>query len=207
MALELGGPRTGTLIVTATNEGVAGVDGLNMRLHQKHLAATGQPAIKGHLGRWFSAGEPVIHLRNQYSKGLFNGLLGTIQVVETQTRSCTVLFDGEADPHEFTTDDLIDLSLAYAITCHKAQGSSAPRVVIPIYNTKVLDPSWVYTAMTRAEQQVIFVGDVSILEGALRRDWSANRRRIGFEWPSAAPTAATDFAAGPRQAPVTVGVQ
>jgi exodeoxyribonuclease V alpha subunit len=180
--VELGGAPDGVLIVTATNRGVAGVDALNGALHGRYVGTTGLPEIKGHLGRAFCSGEPVIHLRNDYGKGLFNGLLGSVQGIDVQTRSCSVLFDGEAGPHAFAADDLIDLALAYAITCHKAQGSSASRIVIPLYASRVLDPSWIYTAMTRAEAQVVFVGDISLLESALRQPWKAEQRRVGFEW-------------------------
>ena len=77
----------------------------------------------------------------------------------------------------------MDLTLAHAITCHKLQGSQAARVVVPIYESRVLDPSWVYTAITRAERQVILVGDLTVLRLALRRSRTAENRRVGFAWP------------------------
>ena len=77
----------------------------------------------------------------------------------------------------------MDLTLAHAITCHKLQGSQAARVVVPIYESRVLDPSWVYTAITRAERQVILVGDLTVLRLALRRSRTAENRRVGFTWP------------------------
>ena len=76
----------------------------------------------------------------------------------------------------------MDLTLAHAITCHKLQGSQAARVVVPIYESRVLDPSWVYTAITRAERQVILVGDLAVLHLALRRPWISENRRVGFAW-------------------------
>ena len=77
----------------------------------------------------------------------------------------------------------MDLTLAHAITCHKLQGSQVARVVVPIYESRVLDPSWVYTAITRAERQVILVGDLTVLRMALRRSRTAENRRVGFAWP------------------------
>lgn len=186
---ELGGSHGGVLIVTATNRGQAGVDELNALMQRNHVDETGCRVVRGHLGRWFGVGEPVIHLRNDYAKGLFNGLIGRVTAVDEEARSCTVLFDGDAETHTFGTDQLLDLALAYAITCHKAQGSSAPRVVIPLYHSPVLDPSWVYTAMTRSEEQVIFVGDPAVMEAAIGRPWPAERRHVAFEWPAHTPLA------------------
>lgn len=77
----------------------------------------------------------------------------------------------------------LDAPMRAAITCHKAQGSSARRVVIPIYPTRVLDPSWICTAMTRAEEQVVFVGSKKDLAEALGRETAAETRRVGFAWP------------------------
>jgi exodeoxyribonuclease V alpha subunit len=162
---------------------------LNALMHRNHVDETGCQVVRGHLGRWFGVGEPVIHLRNDYAKGLFNGLIGRVTAVDEEARSCTVLFDGDAETHSFGTDQLLDLALAYAITCHKAQGSSAPRVVIPLYQNPVLDPSWVYTAMTRSEEQVVFVGDPAVMEAAIGRPWPAERRHVAFEWPAHAPLA------------------
>ncbi|WP_457093238.1 AAA family ATPase [Microvirga sp. P5_D2] len=185
---ELGGHVAGLLIITATNEGPAGVNSINSRLHRLYLGSTDRPEIKGHFGQRFAVGEPVIHLRNDYSRGLFNGLLGMITAVDTQSRSCTVSFDGEADPHDFNTEQLIDLSLAYAVTCHKAQGSSAPRVMVPVYKSFAMDPSWIYTALTRAEKQTVFIGDPDVLHEALRGPSAADRRHVGFDWTSNART-------------------
>jgi UvrD-like helicase C-terminal domain len=77
----------------------------------------------------------------------------------------------------------MNLTLAHAITCHKLQGSHAARVVVAIYASRVVDPSWVYTAITRAERQVILVGDLKVLQLALKKPWTSENRRVGFAWP------------------------
>jgi len=106
------------------------VDALNARLHER-LRPPGVPAydIKGFNAQYYTIGDPVMWLRNDYSRGFFSGLIGQ--------------------------EDLMDLTLAHAITCHKLQGSQAARAVAPIYESRLLDPSWVYTAITPAERQVI----------------------------------------------------
>jgi exodeoxyribonuclease V alpha subunit len=124
-------------------------------------------------------------LRNDYSRGLFNGLIGRVKSIpdNSEERWLDVLFDGESSPRRLQLDDLMDLTLAHAITCHKLQGSQAARVVVPIYESRVLDPPWIYTAITRAERQAILVGDLTVLHSALKRPWTSEKRRVGFAWP------------------------
>ena len=75
-------------------------------------------------------------LRNDYSRGLFNGLIGQVRSIPESSgeRWMEVLFDGESSPRTLQLEDLMDLTLAHAITCHKLQGSQAARVVVPIYS-------------------------------------------------------------------------
>lgn len=206
---DLGGWDSGTLIVTPTWDGEAGVRALNERLQQ--LNATERPVLKGHLGQWFSPGDPVMYLRNDYRRGLFNRMLGSVLDLDLEERMVTVRFDGVDAPVDLGPDDLIDLALAYAITVHSAQGSQAPSVVVPLYRTRLLDPSLIYTALTRAELQVVFVGDEDAIREALERPLAADTRLVGFDWdvkgrvqdeilnpcPSARLGVATESACGP----------
>lgn len=134
---------------------------------------SGAPAhdIKGFNAQYYTIGDPVMWLRNDYSRGLFNGQIGQVKSIPDSLgeRWLEVLFDGNSSPRALQLEDLMDLTLAHAITCHKLQGSQAARVVVPIYESRLLDPSWVYTAITRAERQVILVGDLAVLRLALKR--------------------------------------
>ena len=186
IVLQLGGYSNGVLVVSPTKKGPGGVDALNARLHER-LRPSGALAhdIKGFNAQYYTIGDPVVWLRNDYSRGLFNGQIGQVQSIPDSPgeRWLEVLFDGESSPRTLQLEDLMDLTLAHAITCHKLQGSQAARVVVPIYESRVLDPSWVYTAITRAERQVILVGDLTVLRLALRRSRTAENRRVGFAWP------------------------
>ena len=73
------------------------------------------------------------------------------------------------DEGEKTVDParLEDMDIAYAITTHKAQGSQFPRVVIPVYRSRILDRTLLYTAVTRAQLQVVLVGDRDTYELAI----------------------------------------
>jgi exodeoxyribonuclease V alpha subunit len=186
IALQLGGYSNGVLIVSPTKKGQAGVDAVNARLHER-LRPSGAPAhdIKGFNAQYYTIGDPVMWLRNDYSRGLFNGQIGQVKSIPDSLgeRWLEILFDGEPSPRTLQLEDLMDLTLAHAITCHKLQGSQVARVVVPIYETRLLDPSWVYTAITRAERQVILVGDLAVLRLALKRPWTSENRRVGFAWP------------------------
>jgi exodeoxyribonuclease V alpha subunit len=179
---ELGGREAGTLICTATKAGAAGINDLNKLLQRRHAERSGLCTIKGYFSHWYCAGDPVVWLRNDYSRGLFNGLLGRVMSVDPESRGLVVQFDGYEESHEVSTEQLIDLALAYAITCHRAQGSQAPSVIVPLYSSRILDPSWLYTAVTRAERQVVLVGDPAVMEAALAQPWAARRRCVGLNW-------------------------
>jgi len=180
VAEDLGGFDGDLMIVTATNRGPAGVDRLNRLFHDKHKQQTRLPELKGSLGQYFCPGEPVIHLMNDYQRTVFNGSLGKVLDVDRDTHGLTANLDGKAV--SFDAGQLIDLSLAYAITCHKCQGSQVKRVVIPVYQTRLTDPSWLYTAITRAEKQVVLVGDAKEIERALERNFAAECRKVGLQW-------------------------
>jgi exodeoxyribonuclease V alpha subunit len=169
------------LIVTARNDGDAGIHTLNHSFHELHIDGC-MDEVKGEFGEWFSAGEPCVFRRNDYGRGLFNGLMGTVVQVDTEERSVTALFDGYDEPHRIERDDLIDLQLAYAITCHRGQGSQAPCVIIPLYRTRLLDPCWLYTAVTRAQRQVVLIGSTDVLREGLAARSAAMSRKVGFEW-------------------------
>jgi exodeoxyribonuclease V alpha subunit len=169
------------LILSPTkDEDDAGVHALNKALHDLHRGHNDE--LKGYFGQWFCVGDPVVFLRNDYDKGLFNGLLGRVVGVDLDTEVATVQFDGYEEPHILTKEDLIDLQLGYALTGHKAQGDQAPVVIIPLYRSRVVEPSWLYTAVTRAQRLVVLVGGSEVLEEALSLPLAADRRMVGFEW-------------------------
>lgn len=178
---RLGDPAD-VLVVTATIGGPAGVEAINERQHTRHVAS-GCDELGGFFGRRFSVGEPVIFGRNDYRAGLFNGLLGRVAALDFDSRAVTVLFDGDTEPKKLGDEHLVDLDLAYAVTCHKCQGSSAKRVVVPIYGTRLLDRSWLYTAVTRAEEQVVLVGDRNVFVTAVAKPPAATFRKTGLQWP------------------------
>jgi exodeoxyribonuclease V alpha subunit len=188
VATDLGGFEGGEhalqIIAPLNEQGSGSVLALNRRFHALRLRSAGidpeTDVVKGHLGQYFAVGDPVTHLTNDYARGLWNGSLGHVVKVDARTRLVVAQFGG--DRYEFDRSEVINLGLAYAVTCHRAQGSSARRVIIPIVETRLLEPSWVYTAVTRAEEQAVLIGDAAILDEALRRLPAWKNRLTGCDF-------------------------
>lgn len=119
----------------------------------------------------FNLGDPVLCTRNMWDRGLQNGSLGIIVEIEDVHQLLTnesSIDGGHALAWVLWDDDvrrpvvesmLDDLELGYAITVHKAQGSQWPRVIVPLTGHRLLDRTLIYTAVTRAQGQVLIVGD------------------------------------------------
>ena len=114
-----------------------------------------------------AVGDPVVATANRYADGLFNGLLGVVH--STVGPQIEVLWDGETTPRTLPAEAEGDIELAYAITCHKAQGSSAASVVVAVEDTPLVTREWLYTAITRGRNLVILVGDAEAVAAAAGR--------------------------------------
>ena len=158
-------------MLSPIKRGPAGTLGINAALHA--LRSTGKPVWSG-----LALGDPVIHLENDYEALVFNGTLGV--VVEVLPDGIQVQWDGHDRPMAFREDWRDALDLAYAISVHKAQGSQFRRVVIPVFPNRLLDRTLVYTALTRAQEQVVLVGDRDAMEAAVAAPPAPNRRRTGM---------------------------
>lgn len=137
-------------------------------------------------GTGFRVGSPVICLINDWEKNLQNGSLGVIVSVEPPDRDAAppqrlgVIRWDDGQRRDLTPDLLPHLELAYAITIHKAQGSQFPRVIVPVRRSRLLDRTLLYTAITRAQQQVILVGDVAAAKAAVEAPPHASLRQVAL---------------------------
>jgi exodeoxyribonuclease V alpha subunit len=134
-------------------------------------------------------GDVVLCTRNLWDRGLQNGSLGTV------VEACAVAATKERTPEtalawiewddgvrrELTGDMLDDVELGYAVTVHKAQGSQWPRVIVPVTRSRLLDRTLLYTAITRAQGQVILVGDEDAAREAVARPPRAATREVGLD--------------------------
>lgn len=157
-------------VVGAIKQGPGGVRTLNAAFH----ALVGDTSNLGS----FAVGEPVLWTRNDYDLGLRNGSLG--QVVGVSETLDVLWDDGARIP--LTADLLQYLDHAYAITCHKAQGSQFRRVIVPVFKNRLLDRTLLYTAVTRAQEQVVLVGDRAAFTAAIMEPPMPSRRVTAIEF-------------------------
>jgi exodeoxyribonuclease V alpha subunit len=152
--------------------GPAGVDALNAGLKERLNPAGDRPAVRG-----FHEGDRVVATRNDAELDVANGDIGEVVEADSTARTLTVAF-----PHgivEYPSERTEDLDPAWCLTVHKSQGGEWPVVVL------VLDAShrpmlWrelVYTAITRARDGLLLVGDADLVAAAAARTGSGARNR------------------------------
>ncbi len=151
--------------------GETGALNLNQRL-QQHLNPHGQ--VHRHRGAEFRVGDKVMQVKNNYDKGVFNGDIGTVERLDAEKQVLYVRFDYTL---EYDQVDLDQLTLAYAISIHRAQGSEFPVVVLPLTTQHyiMLQRNLLYTAITRAKQMIVIVGTPKALKLAIANDKVAQR--------------------------------
>lgn len=152
-------------VLTPMQRGVVGAANLNLLLQQA-LNPSGPSLNRG--GYTYRQSDRVMQQRNNYDKDVFNGDLGYIREVDTEERTLKVDFDGKWVEYDVT--ELDELTLAYATTIHKAQGSEYPIVVMPVLMTHfvMLQRNLIYTGITRAKKICVLLGAAKALAYAVR---------------------------------------
>ncbi len=166
-------PAKDVQVLSPMKKGALGVTALNARLQQ----ALNPPSARKREHKFgeviFREGDKIMQTKNNYKTkwkrvcgsvceeglGVFNGDLGTVLRVDTEDQELAVLFDDEREAvYDFTMLD--ELALAYAVTIHKSQGSEFPVVILPLAGgpPQLLTRNLLYTAVTRAREQVYVVG-------------------------------------------------
>ena len=151
-------------VLAPMQRSVVGATNLNIAL-QEAINPVGDSLSRG--GFRYRQGDRVMQIRNNYDKDVFNGDIGTVEHVDMEERTLTVSFDGHSI--EYEDSELDELTLAYATTIHKSQGSEYPVVVIPLLMTHfvMLQRNLVYTGITRAKKICIIVGTTKALAYAI----------------------------------------
>ena len=159
-------------ILTPMHKGVIGTTHLNQVLQE---VLNPNPVIIETRGSTFKIGDKVMHLKNNYQKEVFNGDIGFIRTVDVKENVFSVDFYGRTVSYDFTEMD--DISLAYAISVHKSQGSEYPAVILPIMTQHfvLLQRNLLYTAITRGKKLVILIGTKKALAIALKNDTPKKR--------------------------------
>ena len=177
-------------ILCPMKKGVLGVHNLNMELREllnPRLVSKPEVQVGDTL---FRVGDKVMQTKNNYGLewyytdetryyhkglGVFNGDMGRITRIDHDAKEATVCFDGSRDA-VYAFAELEQLEHAYAVTVHKSQGSEFPVVIMPLMSGggRFLSRNLLYTALTRAVEKVIFIGQKSAAEAMV-----ANNRIMG----------------------------
>jgi len=162
-------------VLTAMNNGQLGVKFLNNALQERLNSSHNQFRLKRN-DLTFATGDKVIQRRNDYDKDVFNGDMGYVTRVIPKENTLMVNFEGRSVI--YAGGDLDSLSLAYAKSIHRSQGSEYPVVVIPVttQHTMMLERQLIYTGVTRGKQLVVVIGQERALEMAVKKAKSLKRK-------------------------------
>jgi exodeoxyribonuclease V alpha subunit len=155
------------------NRGGLGARSLNIDL-QARLNPDGRPRID-RFGWTYAPNDKVIQTVNNYDKEVFNGDIGRVMQIDEEEKLISIDFDGRVV--EYEAGELDEVSLAYATSVHKSQGSEYPAVVIPLamQHYMLLERNLLYTAVTRGKKLVVIIGQMKALAMAVKRIGSMKR--------------------------------
>jgi exodeoxyribonuclease V alpha subunit len=159
-------------VLTPMQRGTLGARNLNQTLQQ---ALNPEGATIERFGLKFRVHDKVMQIVNDYDKDVFNGDIGRIEKMSAEDKVAVVNFDGRKV--EYLYEEFDELSLSYAVTIHKSQGSEYPCVVIPLHTQHytMLQRNLLYTGLTRGRRLVILVGTRKALAIAVKRVESRER--------------------------------
>lgn len=151
---------------------LCGVENLNLMLQEQLNPKKNQDELK-YSSQTFRVGDKVMHIRNNYQKNVFNGDIGFIQDINNE--KLTVDYFDHIVTYE--KNELNELTLAYASSVHKSQGSEYKVVIIPLSTSHyiMLQRNLLYTAITRAKQKVIIIGSKKALMTAVQSNRTQKR--------------------------------
>ena len=160
--------------------GGAGARSLNIEL-QKVLNPNHTNGIVK-FGQIFAVGDKIMQTENNYDKEVYNGDIGIIKAINEQDQEIIINFYNRDVNYDYT--DLDQITLAYATTIHKSQGSEYPAVIIPItmQSYMMLRRNLIYTAITRGKKLVVIIGQKKELAMAVKDNTSSHRYSKLREW-------------------------
>jgi exodeoxyribonuclease V alpha subunit len=162
-------------VLCPMNRGGVGARSLNVELQ----TALNPPGVKKveRFGWTYAPGDKVMQIENDYDKEVYNGDIGSVTDIDLDEGDLLVDFEGRIVTYAF--GELDTLTLAYAATIHKSQGSEYPAVVIPVMTQHyvMLQRNLIYTGVTRGKKLVVLVGQKKAVAIAVknisgRQRWS-----------------------------------
>ena len=193
-------PYTDIQVLTPMRKNAVGVNVLNDALQQALNPADEQKNEKKFGEYLYREGDKVMQIKNNYDipwessdplnpegQGLFNGDMGIIKAIDNRNEEMTIVFD-EDKTVTYHFSSLMELEPAFATTVHKSQGSEFPIIIMPVFsgNTMMQSRNLLYTAVTRAKQLVILVGQETVLSQMIEnnnefRRYSGLQERLTYD--------------------------
>jgi exodeoxyribonuclease V alpha subunit len=151
-------PKSDMQVLCPMTRGVVGTRNFNQVLQQLINPPSADKTQVNYGGTIFRVGDRVMQLKNDYDREVFNGDLGIVQTIDLSEQELIVEIDGREVTYDYA--DLNELTLAWATSIHKSQGSEYPVVILPLYTQHyvMLSRNLFYTGLTRAKQLAIIVG-------------------------------------------------
>jgi len=168
-------PNRDIQVLSPMYRGPAGVSALNERLQERLNPPGALTPEKKLFGQTFRTGDKLMQTHNNYDKDVYNGDIGVLSQIDFIEQSLTVDFEGHLATFEWSEAD--QLTLAYAVSVHKAQGAEFPAVVMPLLTQHylMLQRNLLYTAITRARKLCVLVGSRRAIAIAVRNNRVAHR--------------------------------
>ena len=157
-------------VLSPMNRGSLGVRELNTALQRVlNPVRSGEAAVE-RFGWRFQKRDKVIQTENDYDKDVFNGDIGVVERIDPVEQEVSIRFDDRLVKYDY--GELDEISLAYAVSIHKSQGSEFPAVVIPLamQHYMLLQRNLIYTGITRGKRLLVLVGQRKALGIAVRND-------------------------------------
>ena len=185
-------PSSEIQVLSPAKKGPLGVERLNIFLQRKLNPPSEEKHELPVRDMIFREGDKVMHIKNDYEmdwelrnergfaiekgKGIFNGDLGIIKTINEHSQLMEVCFD-DGKYVTYTFEDLSELTLSYAATVHKSQGSEYPAVILPLLSgpPMLMNRNILYTAVTRAKQCVVIVGSAQTVENMIKNESQIKR--------------------------------
>ncbi|MBD2491937.1 ATP-dependent RecD-like DNA helicase [Aulosira sp. FACHB-615] len=155
-------------VLCPMSRGLVGTRNLNMVLQQLINPPSPDKAEIVRSGMTLRVGDRIIQQTNDYNREVFNGDLGTILSIDTEEQEVTVDYGGRPVVYDYA--DLNEITLAFAVSIHKSQGSEYPVVILPLYmqHYMMLSRNLFYTGLTRARKLAIVVGSKKAISLAVK---------------------------------------
>jgi exodeoxyribonuclease V alpha subunit len=162
-------------VLCPMNRGSLGVRELNQSLQRTLNPPRAGEASVEKFGWRFQIRDKVIQTENNYEKEVFNGDVGTIEQIDPIEHEVAIRFEDRLVKYDY--GELGEISLAYAVTVHKSQGSEFPAVVIPVATQQymLLHRNLIYTGITRGKALVVVIGQRRALRMAISNNRTQRR--------------------------------